>query len=369
MHVPRRLLLAIIGTAHTVACSNSPSKADAGQSSSAEQTARIEIDPNPICPECKVELQLVVRLGASKDYGPSRPTAYDSKGRWYTISSELFGKAAVFGKEGGFIQTIGRNGMGPGEYKGASHIAIGPGDSIYLHDAGLQRMSVFSPTFEYVRSFRSDNYIDYVVEPGGKLVGSLIGSPPKVVNAATGESVHTLEFSKDAVPVCRAFSPTVQRSRSGKFWSAENPTFTMAEFDIDGRRLREVAFRNPPAWYDPCLKEDRDAQFTAIHHLWYEADKDRLWLWGIGPGEGYKEYLLKAKTADNAVARQMVPPMDFHVIVIDLPSKRVLAATTLNTEKGYIHPSEMAPYVTMTDDETDMGGVKVLRAVLVGEKK
>jgi hypothetical protein len=328
---------------------------------------RIEIDPNPSCPKCRIDLEPVVTLKAIKDFVPSGFTAVDSRGRWLTYGKDYL--AGIYEKDGRFLQIIGRKGRGPGEYVRADHIGIGIGDSILINDGAMERISVFTPAFEYVRSFRSDVYFDYLVQPGGKLVGTPVGRTPKLQDMTTGETLLTFDFGPAPDAKCRPFVPTVQPSKPGRFWSAANPMFRLTEFDLEGHRLREVVFKQPPAWYDPCMSEAPDAlPFTPIHMMWYDDAKQRLWVWGTGPGEGWNEYTLKVKQA-GAAARTIIAPFVYHIMVIDLRARRVLMETTLKNEDTYLQLTNVAPYITTPDDESDAGGLKVMRAVVIEDEK
>ncbi len=55
---------------------------------------------------------------------------------------------------GRFVGDIGRRGSGPGEYLGPAGIVASPGDgTIYVRDAALSRMNLYSPSGEYLESW------------------------------------------------------------------------------------------------------------------------------------------------------------------------------------------------------------------------
>jgi hypothetical protein len=352
-----------------VACKESPPPSPSSSSTSVQvnvDSGRIEIDMTPSCPECRVEFRPVVKLGAAKDYVPIQPVARDSQGRWYTISG-IFGQAAVYDSAGRFLQIIGRNGKGPGEYKGASAIAIGRGDSIYIHDAGLQRISVFSPTFEYVRELKSNHYSNFFIEPSGNVVGSIVGSLPKLADGTTGDTIRTFQFAPTEL-VCREFSPTVQpAATAGHFWAARNPTFTLVEFDEAGNRVRELMPSKVPDWYDPCIRSTSDQPpSTPLRMVWYDSERQRLWMWVVGPADGWNDYMIAARKAGTSGPRP-VAPFIYRILIIDLRARRLVVEYKFTHDASSLAAIPIARMVSTPDEENERGGVIVQRAVLVGE--
>lgn len=59
---------------------------------------------------------------------------------------------AVFDAAGGYVGPFSRAGQGPGEIANLSRVWRLPGDSIWVLDASNRRLSLFSPTLEFVRS-------------------------------------------------------------------------------------------------------------------------------------------------------------------------------------------------------------------------
>ena len=70
--------------------------------------------------------------------------AVDSKLKVHVIDGYLDG-IGVFGPDLTFEQEVGRRGEGPGEFEWPTTIQILPGDSLYVFDGGLARVTVFEP--------------------------------------------------------------------------------------------------------------------------------------------------------------------------------------------------------------------------------
>jgi hypothetical protein len=58
----------------------------------------------------------------------------------------------VFDSQGRWLHSIGREGEGPGEFRGVGRFHIGAGDTLYVYDMRLRRLSVFSPDGTFQRS-------------------------------------------------------------------------------------------------------------------------------------------------------------------------------------------------------------------------
>ena len=59
----------------------------------------------------------------------------------------------IFDRSGGFVRAYGGEGEGPGEFRRLTAIDVTPGDSIFAWDQQNRRVSVFSATGGFVRSF------------------------------------------------------------------------------------------------------------------------------------------------------------------------------------------------------------------------
>lgn len=58
-----------------------------------------------------------------------------------------------FAGDGRFLRSTGRNGGGPGEFRSISWIGECGGDSVFVYDYSLARMSVLNPSGEFARAF------------------------------------------------------------------------------------------------------------------------------------------------------------------------------------------------------------------------
>lgn len=77
-------------------------------------------------------------------FGGGLTLAADSHGVLY-VGDAVNRHILVFSAEGRALETIGSQGRGPGEFEAIHEVLAGRGDSLYVFDASLGRLSVFSP--------------------------------------------------------------------------------------------------------------------------------------------------------------------------------------------------------------------------------
>jgi len=87
-------------------------------------------------------------------------------GRVVVVDGGLRSRLTILTSDGEFLATIGRNGEGPGEFGWVTSVQAGANDSLFVFDAGQQRLTVFSPDGSALRtaSYRP---------VGGEMLGSV----------------------------------------------------------------------------------------------------------------------------------------------------------------------------------------------------
>jgi len=73
---------------------------------------------------------------------------------------------ALFDSTGKYIRTLGRKGLGPGEYKIAERAQIGKADSIVVLDAMQHRLSILSSSGAFVSAIEVPAYVRDVLPLG-----------------------------------------------------------------------------------------------------------------------------------------------------------------------------------------------------------
>lgn len=95
--------------------------------------------------------------------------ALDSEKNIYVVD---MGNCRVqkFDDQGRYLQTIGRKGQGPGEFRGPMGICFDAQENLYVRE--YRKIQVFDRDGEFLRSFPLDHYlVDYAVDNEGSLIG------------------------------------------------------------------------------------------------------------------------------------------------------------------------------------------------------
>ncbi|MBW3656900.1 MAG: hypothetical protein KY444_12440 [Gemmatimonadetes bacterium] len=112
----------------------------------------------------------------------------DSRGRVY-VADWFAARVIVLGPDGDVVRSIGRKGLGPGEFRGIRGVQVLPGDSVLVYDPGAARLSVFPPDADDP---------SYTVN-----LGAALGGPePFSLRRVAGESAYVAlirpQFTPDA---------------------------------------------------------------------------------------------------------------------------------------------------------------------------
>jgi hypothetical protein len=179
----------------------------------------------------------------------------DQEGRYYVgdrSSAEVF----VYSAEGKFVGEFGREGGGPGEFRGFSGVIDLPGDTILAVDWRLGRLSIFGPDWEFVRSVRTE-----VPFARGIRVGSLFVANPTLAFQSSGRSpIQAIDIEGQGV---REFGPRAQETRehpfatlrtiaphsANAFWAAYQDRYRVEVWEVNGT-LRRVLERSIPEFLE-----------------------------------------------------------------------------------------------------------------------
>lgn len=213
------------------------------------------------CPDCEVRIREVAALGDAE--GPGILEDYvvearlDSRGRYYVL--EAFAtRIQVYGADGEHLETIGREGEGPGEFRNVSDIVVGEADSLYAFDLLNLTVSVFDPDHAFVRSDRLRIAPSIYMESVGR---------GRFVIASRGPTLQRMGFPLHRLGpegrVEASFGSETEASRStrvrrvmvaaadsGRVWVGEAHRYSMELWDaFEGRELRVL--RRDVDWFPP----------------------------------------------------------------------------------------------------------------------
>jgi hypothetical protein len=137
--------------------------------------ARSEIPEIPgtvVCAACEIIAEEAVVLSGPASALVEWPQSAwtDSRGRIVLAQPNKQIMPAAFGPDGRFLQHLGGEGEGPGEFRYAAHLAADAHDSVWIADWGTGRLSIFDPDFRFVRSFPVPRLLSLALLPDGDLV-------------------------------------------------------------------------------------------------------------------------------------------------------------------------------------------------------
>ncbi|MBP6444775.1 MAG: hypothetical protein KA267_12180 [Gemmatimonadales bacterium] len=107
-----------------------------------------------------------------------------------------------FSAAGTYLRTTGRNGAGPGEYRGLGRLLLLPGDSVLAEDMLTARMTLYDGKGKLVRS--------WTIAPAGAYV-----TPPPLGRLADGSFVATTSRGLTPPPGHTRFATVLIRYRDG----------------------------------------------------------------------------------------------------------------------------------------------------------
>jgi hypothetical protein len=228
----------------------------------------IRFDGAPTCSDrCAVRLEPVVTLGPHTPDG--RPVILsefplvhqDGEGRYY-VGDWSSGEVFVYSADGTYLAAFGREGEGPGEFKGFAGVIDLPGDTILAVDYALGRLSTFGPDWEYVRSVRTEALF---ARPAVRMGDVLIVNPGRSFQRFGRSPIQALDLEGRVV---RGVGPPAQEDRehplatlralapysSDAFAAGYTGRYRIEVWALDGT-LRRVLERSIPEF-----SEERDTE-------------------------------------------------------------------------------------------------------------
>lgn len=336
------------------------------------------------CATCSIKVNHAANLRfAESDAMALPPTAVrqDASGRIWVFES---GVIRVFGKDGKFIQKVGRKGAGPGEFLHPNDMFVLPGDSVVVIDVQNNRATVFNRDLKYVRSIVYTHSVEY---------GHALRWPDSVV--MTGESyspeaagwpLHIMSFSGNSVRVLKSFGPgsgdlrlggggdlrhELAKLPDGTLLSATPASYDVFAWSGFGRQIDHLVRR--PQWFVRDSKlglgGPKKPPLPEISGLW-AGNPSAYWVVSRVPSKSWS----KAWTGIRPSGREIVGSsiafeelFDSIVEVIDPRDRTVLARKTV---LGWIIGILPGPrLVRYTADSTGDLFLEILDAELAGRKR
>jgi hypothetical protein len=217
-----------------------------------------------LCARCRIHLQRLVIIGSADGpgslAGKPRSVILDGAGRyWVFVPGSL---PAVFDSQGRFLETIGRQGMGPGEFRNASHAALLPGDSVLVLDWSQHRATVVGPDLRPGRviqlpsamlrwSMVATTWPDRVVANAILTAPNVVGWPLHYMSMRSDRATHLKSFGNNGGEMRPAdpyhLGENLAPSSRGGFWAAQQAIYRVTRWDSSGRSLH--SFERRPPWF------------------------------------------------------------------------------------------------------------------------
>ena len=191
-------------------------KEDSGWSGTVTTEGDVRAVQNPAAPfygELALEAELDLTIGneeeSNSQFFRATDLAVDSGNNIYVLDSGN-GRVQKYAPDGGYLQTIGKKGQGPGELNSPFALAIdGPG-SLYIGDG--QKIHVFDPSGEYQRSIPLENRITgFYVDAEGNFMATGI----KNTKEGTRQIVAIFDSEGGMVQIIQEFSDVQRVTKSG----------------------------------------------------------------------------------------------------------------------------------------------------------
>ena len=261
----------------------------------------------PECPDCEVVAVPLVSFGDAEGMGmldsDYNIVRIDRHGRHFVFGG-LQPHFWVFDSSGKVTHRIGHKGEGPGEFGMIMDVTIGPADSVFVFDASLLRVTVYTPDLEVARTFRFQFPLDgsALFVGGSILVNTGIHTADRV-----GLPFHVLErngriaqsFGSVAGGVYRADLQDIidrrqlAQSDESSFWAARLNQYVIERWTIDGDLLETLHWE--PPWFRVWWQPQEDAEtppVTAV--IAVEQVEDTLWVLATVPGERWRSAVVPA---------------------------------------------------------------------------
>lgn len=303
------------------------------------------VAPEPMCPECRVQLEHLTTLGDNDGPGliGDSPLVVMGSDRFYVAAAQPAYQVQVFSENGRFLRVLGRRGQGPGEFQRIWGMNVDEGGSLHVFDAGIGRWTVFSPALDLVRNVRLPfppiNRGATLVLPNGS---ALLNAAPRT-SALAGSFYHllgrdgSLSRSIGNAPIRPRLSESedprlelapyrvVAPSGDSGFWSTGVGEYALEQWSFGGEPLRTPLIHDP-SWFQVQGPVGGEGMVGAPVPLILSLEVDsasRVWVSGQGADENWEEAVSRFRVED----RQGY--WDGFIDVIDPIEGRIVASTRM----------------------------------------
>ena len=298
-------------------------------------------DDFELCNDCEIEITELVRLGDADGpgiiEGGGRLVAWDRE-HGYLVYPVNGAYIKVFGHDGTFQRKIGREGDGPGEFRGIIDVDVVDGRIVVL-DWMRGHIFILSPTGEYITGHLYKYRPGHFTPAGdGRIVvtssnwrSRVVENPLQLIDLASGAT--TLEFGAvnagarktDVEMLFGGQEEGSVLSRSGTVWWASRPRPSVQEWSLEGEQLRVIEGELP--WF-PAITEFPDRRREPPETRWrgvaLDGD-DNLWMLVQTPDPEWDEIeMIPGPDGPQLPAGRVVDYRDHRIDVFSLRERRHL---------------------------------------------
>ena len=290
------------------------------------------------CTSCTIEKRVVLRLPGrvNEMISPYTILARDSRGRWLLSTIEIAPSISVYDSTGILLQNFSRRGEGPGEHSRVSVMAVTRGDTVHLFDNALRRHTVFSPSYQYVRS---SSYPGRIWQAGELDDGTLVVNGDLPTPDRVGFPLHRMnqdgslresfgaEGTGYRMDASHLLARYIAHAGGDQVWQIPWAVYQPTLWSPD-RKVTHV--QRDAAWFPPVQTQrspgGREPPTPWVHGIWLD-NNQLLWTmlrvpdanWAPGPGA-------QALRPDQQHLVDFNREYDTLIEVIDARTGRLIAA-------------------------------------------
>lgn len=216
------------------------------------------------CAPCTMRLSRVVQLGTSEGpgaLGSGGLVARAADGRYYVVTSEMADEIKVFGADGRYIESIGRSGSGPGEFRSIWRLMIAD-DELHVFDAENSRHSVYNlPDHALQREIPMPfSVMNIAVLPRNTLIVNANIRTPELAGIPLHRISEDGELSASFGETSEIFRSDVgypghrviAASGDQAIWASSRTRYALTRWSANGQRLSSLD--RDPSWFEPHLQ-------------------------------------------------------------------------------------------------------------------
>ncbi len=338
----------------------------------------LRVDSRVACMRCEVKRELLADIKDSAEsgfFGSFMSLTMDSRGRLYGTDLNVDPwRIRVFDRSGKLLRVIGKQGAGPGEHQAVFPPVFGPGDTMFVLDPRLLRITALSPSYTFIRSLQSPGFIDQwlVTRDGRFVLTATIGSaaragwPVHLMNSQ-GQIVHSFGTDVPRLDPQRRIESRrkLAASSDGGVWTSRVERYFLERWTLDGKRT--AALQRDASWFVVDSDYKGPASVvpppSRVHAIW-EDKNGRVWIAILVADQNWKRTNARAQEGD------MIPMpraqngaiYDTIIEVIDIDAGRLVSSVRF--PDYMLTAGSGQPFVSYHEDVVGRPSYKVWRFTL-----